>query len=261
MSQCWELDLAPNQKLVLLAFADHANDEGLFCFPSIARIAWKSGYSVRQAKAVIAKLRKAGILQPIANFDPTTGKGGGRGLTVSYRVSPENHAKIAPFIRTGKGCSSERKGCSPTPERVQPAAPQSSGTVKKEPSEKSSGDDFMSELKLEFLKDGIPEVRLAWALGVIRSRIKGHVAKPKAYLRAALRTFLQDNLESEMANWLFEQARDILADEPIDYGSLAERLKESCGQHRIPYDSLVVGEAIKRAEKYPNCKGLLAVSA
>jgi hypothetical protein len=39
MAAVWELNLPQNQKLVLLALADHADDRGT-CYPSVARIAF-----------------------------------------------------------------------------------------------------------------------------------------------------------------------------------------------------------------------------
>lgn len=91
MSGIWELDLPQNEKLVALAFADHANDEGL-CFPSVERVAWKTGYKRRQTQKLIAKLVERGILEPEA-FEK-----GGRGHSTLYRVRPEKGAKIAPFV-------------------------------------------------------------------------------------------------------------------------------------------------------------------
>ena len=43
----WALDMAPIEKLVLQAYADHAADDGSRVFPSIATIAKKTGLSRR----------------------------------------------------------------------------------------------------------------------------------------------------------------------------------------------------------------------
>jgi hypothetical protein len=90
MSRVWELDLPQNEKLILLAFADYADDDGL-SFPSIARVAWKSGYSERQTRAIVSELRSRQVLESI------DGHAGGRGVSAAYRIHPENHAKLAPF--------------------------------------------------------------------------------------------------------------------------------------------------------------------
>lgn len=48
----WESDLPQNEKFVLLAYADHADHDGNNIFPSIALIAWKTGYSERNIKRI-----------------------------------------------------------------------------------------------------------------------------------------------------------------------------------------------------------------
>jgi Helix-turn-helix domain len=101
MAAVWELDLPLSQKLVALAFADFANDNG-DCWPSIELIAWKCGYSERQTQSVTKKLRKNLILEP-KRYER-----GGRGRSTVYRVHPENGAKLAPF-RSAKRVQFEDK--------------------------------------------------------------------------------------------------------------------------------------------------------
>lgn len=64
MAQVWKLDLPREQKLVLMAFADHANDTG-FAYPSIARIAWKCGYTQKRSVAAIVRklIDEEGVLE------------------------------------------------------------------------------------------------------------------------------------------------------------------------------------------------------
>lgn len=61
MAAIWETALEPTDKLVILALADCANDEGL-CWPSIATVARKSGVSERSVQRAIRKAEGAGIL-------------------------------------------------------------------------------------------------------------------------------------------------------------------------------------------------------
>ena len=61
MSAIWELDLPRDEKIVALAFADHADDLGR-CWPGIDRIAWKCGYSDRSVQRKIGALKDRGIL-------------------------------------------------------------------------------------------------------------------------------------------------------------------------------------------------------
>jgi len=51
-------------KLVLLAFADHANDEGRAAYPSLELVARKTGLSLRAVKNTVRALVHAGILIP-----------------------------------------------------------------------------------------------------------------------------------------------------------------------------------------------------
>lgn len=62
MTAVWEVDLPASQKIVLLALADCANDEGV-AWPSIATIAKKASKSERTVQAMVADLEKAGHLK------------------------------------------------------------------------------------------------------------------------------------------------------------------------------------------------------
>lgn len=62
MSWVWEQSLPPNGKIVLLALADHAHDDGRNAFPSLARIARKTGYSERQVQRILAELVRQGAI-------------------------------------------------------------------------------------------------------------------------------------------------------------------------------------------------------
>lgn len=121
MSAVWELDLPSTEKLVLLGFADHANDGGL-CFPSVRRIAWKCGISERSVQRMIAGFKSIGLLDSVGNTK------GGRNRPTTYCVRPEKGANLSPF-KISTGVQSTQKGCHPQRERVTPTAPESSLTV------------------------------------------------------------------------------------------------------------------------------------
>ena len=61
MSLVWNLDLPDSQKIVLLALADSANDEG-HCWPSMASLTTKCSKSERTIQGVIKELVAAGHL-------------------------------------------------------------------------------------------------------------------------------------------------------------------------------------------------------
>lgn len=61
MSAVWAIDLPDSQKIVLLALADNANDEGV-CWPSMATIAKKCSKGTRTVQGVIKQLCDGGHL-------------------------------------------------------------------------------------------------------------------------------------------------------------------------------------------------------
>lgn len=100
MSAVWELDLPGDEKLILLAFADHADDEGL-CYPSIGRIAAKCCVSRSTIQRKIKSLVDRGVL--------AVSRGIGRTHTSRYTVRPQKGVKLRPFIP---------KRCQPDQEKV-----------------------------------------------------------------------------------------------------------------------------------------------
>jgi hypothetical protein len=140
MAAVWELDLPRTRKLVLLAVADHASDDG-FAYPSVARLAWKCGYSERSIQRELRELEKAELLFVVR-------EGGGRGKATTYCVQPEKGDKLAPFQPKSsrpKTVTSEDETVTSEDETVTPTtgngdkamAPQPSVTVG-EPSEPSA---------------------------------------------------------------------------------------------------------------------------
>jgi len=62
MGLVWESALPPRQKLVALAYADHADDEGYHIYPSVRRMAEKTGYSERSIQRISRQLETLGVL-------------------------------------------------------------------------------------------------------------------------------------------------------------------------------------------------------
>jgi Helix-turn-helix domain len=62
MTVVWQLQLPAYEKLLLLALADNANDEGE-CFPSINTLVAKSGISERVVQRKLTVLRNAGHIE------------------------------------------------------------------------------------------------------------------------------------------------------------------------------------------------------
>ena len=81
MAQVWDSTLPPNQRLVLLAYADHANDDGTSVYPGEARMVTKTGYSAGNIRKITAALIRDGWLYQVAS-----GRRGQRaGFTVNVR--------------------------------------------------------------------------------------------------------------------------------------------------------------------------------
>lgn len=82
MTAVWEReDLASTHKLVLLALADWANDEGL-CWPSINRLAVKASLTTRAVQKAIRALEQMGFVRR----EEVTGKGNRYWIAI-----PANH--------------------------------------------------------------------------------------------------------------------------------------------------------------------------
>ena len=104
MSQVWELDIDHSEMIVLLAMADHADDDGQNCYPSNAYLAWKTGYSDRQVRRVLRALESTGIITRVAHEE------GGRGLATEYRLNPEKGDKKSAFMADKRRTSTTQKG-------------------------------------------------------------------------------------------------------------------------------------------------------
>lgn len=78
MAQVWDAELPPNHKLVLLAYADAANDDGTHSYPGEERVAQMTGYSVSQVRRVTRELIESGRLIRV--------KRGYRGQRAEYSI-------------------------------------------------------------------------------------------------------------------------------------------------------------------------------
>jgi DNA-binding transcriptional regulator YhcF (GntR family) len=57
MTWAWSVHLSPTPKLVLMALADEADDDG-YCFPSQRRLAAKCSITDRTVRRVLLELRR-----------------------------------------------------------------------------------------------------------------------------------------------------------------------------------------------------------
>lgn len=121
MGTVYEYEFSHGEQSILLAMADHAQDDGSHCFPSIRRICWKTGYERRHVQRLMAGLRDSGVLTEVRAA--TTNH------PVEYAIHLDAATKKPPFedsvtggvISTGGGLEdqggrdSEQSGAVPTP--------------------------------------------------------------------------------------------------------------------------------------------------
>lgn len=105
MTAAWEReDLSATHKLVLLALADWANDEGL-CWPSINRLAIKTSMAGRSVQRLIRQLEEMGFVRR----EETVGKGNRYWIVIPATDCHPRHSVTPPLTQVH-----------PTPDTVSP---------------------------------------------------------------------------------------------------------------------------------------------
>ena len=91
MSDVWRLDLPTVEKLVLLALADHADDDGRSAYPSVARLAYKTSLTPRSVQRVLRRLEDQNLIVAVAHAS------GGRGKATEYAIFVSAGEPMLPF--------------------------------------------------------------------------------------------------------------------------------------------------------------------
>jgi hypothetical protein len=94
MGAIYELALTSAQREVLLALADHADDDGGSVRPSHARIAWKLDRSVSSVQSITYQLIDLGVLKVVRKPGP--------GHPTEYVIDLANAPRKAPFREKAK---------------------------------------------------------------------------------------------------------------------------------------------------------------
>jgi hypothetical protein len=112
-------DITSSEKLVLLAMADHADDAGKSCFPSITRIAHKSSMTRRGVQKVLRRLEDKGRIRAIGHRADGT---------VEYAITLQGGE---PYSRGEHGSRRTRDagGANQSAKQGEPCSPESSTTV------------------------------------------------------------------------------------------------------------------------------------
>jgi DnaD/phage-associated family protein len=120
MGFVWDLDIPQNEKLVLLAYADHASHDGSNIYPAVSTIAKKTGYSERSVQMITRALEGRGYL--VSDGQGTHG-------TNKWRI-PLYMGGIIPMISRGADSapvqSTTEGGAEIEPLGVKPTAPEPS---------------------------------------------------------------------------------------------------------------------------------------
>lgn len=94
MLAIWDLDLDHNEQAVALALANHANELGERMYPSLNRVAWRTGYSHDSVKRIVRRLREKGVLILVST--------GHRGHAAEYRFDYSAVPRKAPYRKGGE---------------------------------------------------------------------------------------------------------------------------------------------------------------
>lgn len=154
MALVWELELPDSEKLVLLALADAANDEGV-CWPSMATLARKCTKSDRTVQTSIKKLIAAGHLTQ----DIRLGKG------ALYTVHPRS-GFTPEAASPPKGTTSTPEAASDNPSRTaitQKASPSSSARKRKAAAKEHRGTRIPDDWTAPSIDTLEPQARVAAA--------------------------------------------------------------------------------------------------
>jgi len=120
MKAVFELQISASEKLVLLAMADHAHDDGTSCYPSIETLARKTSQTRRGVQKIMCRLEKSRLIEPSKLSH-------GR-RTTEYRIVLGNREPGSPLAgtqpRTTEHATANRK----TRNR-EPGSPEPLGTV------------------------------------------------------------------------------------------------------------------------------------
>lgn len=117
MALVWEHEFDHAEQSVMLALADHAHDDGTEIRPSVARLAWKTGYEARQVQRILKHLRDDLEILVLVT------EGGGRGKPNVYRFDWVKGVKKSPF-KPKRVTLSKEKGVtatSPEPSSLEPS--------------------------------------------------------------------------------------------------------------------------------------------
>jgi hypothetical protein len=120
MGSIFELSIPPTEKLVLLAMADHARDDGTGCYPSISTLAKKTSLSRRGTQKLVARLKAAHLIDDTGKvsrfgtveYSITLARGGEQG-SLPFQPRGRTPGTKGGERRDAKGANLETRTCEP----------------------------------------------------------------------------------------------------------------------------------------------------
>jgi hypothetical protein len=125
MARVFELDDAAMNKLLLLAMADHARDDGTGCYPSITKLAKKTSLSRRGTQKLIRRLQAAGRIADSGKVSPFG--------TIEYTLTLDGGSEPGSPLFPTRGRTGDAGGANLKTRRGERGSPESSLTVLREP--------------------------------------------------------------------------------------------------------------------------------
>jgi hypothetical protein len=168
MTRVWDLDLPDSDKIVLLALADCANDEG-HCWPSVASLVRKCSKSERTIQASIKRLVDEGLLIRREVF----GKG------CNYTVLPRTPAAAAP-----RNARTPAETAPPQPLRATPAAAADKPSKNHQSEAKASSQRVVEHYNSQAKKHKWPQVRVLDASRRQQLRLREKAVGEKGLIEA-----------------------------------------------------------------------------
>jgi len=123
MASVFELDVASSWKLVLLAMADHARDDGTGCYPSIELLARKTSQSRRGVQKIMRRLEDAGLIAP------SKVSRGGPHRSTEYRLTLAN-SEPRSLLASTQPRTSGRLTANHSARNSEPGSPEPLGTIR-----------------------------------------------------------------------------------------------------------------------------------
>ena len=193
MEMVWQADLPPNEKLVLLAYADHADHTGLDIYPSVDLISKKTGYSTRHVQRITRMLENQGLLV----LDGHGPKGTNKWKIPAQDVAQGGDSHVSPgndtHVTQGMTPLSPEPSFKPSLKIVEEVANPNIFTLY----ENNIG--FISAMMADQLMDAEAEYPNDWFAPAIQEAVNNN-ARSWSYVKAILARWKRDGYMSDKRN-------------------------------------------------------------